>query len=103
MAIAFAPAAEQDLEEIGDYIYTENPTAAYRFIAELRGRCNRLADTPRAGAPRPELWAGLRSVPFHRYVVFYTVAGNDVRIERILHGSRDIDAVFRGEDEHSGE
>lgn len=90
----FAPAAVQDLEEIADYIHVENPPAAYRFVTELRARCLRLADAPRGGSPRHELWPGLRSVPFRRYVVFYTVAGDDVRVERILHGSRDIEAVF---------
>ncbi|SMF05969.1 toxin ParE1/3/4 [Xaviernesmea oryzae] len=102
MVVRFAPAAAQDLEEIGDYIHSENPRAAYRFVAELRARCNRLADTPRSGAPRPDLWAGLRSIPFRLYVVFYTVSGDDVRIERILHGSRDIEAVF-SEDERPEE
>jgi len=95
MGLDFSPAAIQDLEEIGDYIHADNPSAAYRFIGELRIRCNRLAEMPRAGVPRPELWIGLRSVPFRRYIVFYTVTDDDVRIERILHGSRDIQAVFR--------
>ncbi|MGO4439601.1 type II toxin-antitoxin system RelE/ParE family toxin [Rhizobium sp. RAF56] len=94
MAITFAPAAMQDLEEIGDYIHADNATAAFRFIRELRERCSRLADAPRGGAPRPEIWVGLRSVPFGRYVIFYTLAGDEVRIERILHGSRDIGTVF---------
>ncbi|PDS65314.1 plasmid stabilization protein [Rhizobium anhuiense] len=99
MAVSFSPAAAQDLEDIGDYIHAENPTAAYRFVTALRARCNRLADAPRGGASRSELWAGLRSVPFRRYVVFYTVSGDDVRVERILHGSRDIAAVFSEDDE----
>lgn len=29
-----------------------------------------------------------------RYVIFYTVDGDDVRVERILHGSRDIQGIF---------
>ncbi|KGD92011.1 type II toxin-antitoxin system RelE/ParE family toxin [Rhizobium sp. YS-1r] len=99
MAVAFSPAAVQDLEEIGDYIHTDNPIAAYHVIAELRVRCNRLVDMPRMGVPRPELWAGLRAFPFRRYVVFYTVEGEDVRIERILHGARDIETIFGKEDE----
>ncbi|WHO71964.1 type II toxin-antitoxin system RelE/ParE family toxin [Rhizobium sp. BT03] len=97
--MSFAPAAVQDLEDIGDYIYAENPQAAFRFVTALRVRCNRLADAPRGGAPRSELWAGLRSVPFRRYVVFYTVTGDDVRVERILHGSRDVVAVFSEDEE----
>ncbi|WP_245469990.1 type II toxin-antitoxin system RelE/ParE family toxin [Mesorhizobium sp. M2C.T.Ca.TU.002.02.1.1] len=37
---------------------------------------------------------GLRSVAFQKYVIFYTVEGDDVRVERILHGSRDIQGIF---------
>lgn len=99
MAVTFAPAAAHDLEEIADYIHAENPAAAYRVVTELRARCNRLAAAPRSGVPRPELGVGLRSVPFRRYVMFYTLIGDDVRIERILHGARDIEsALVEGND-----
>jgi toxin ParE1/3/4 len=94
MAVIFAPVAIQDIEEIGDYIYAENPPAALRLVTALRSRCTNIAEMPHIGAPRPDLWPDLRSVPFKRYVVFYVADGADVRIERVLHGSRDIDALF---------
>jgi toxin ParE1/3/4 len=50
------------------------------------------------GRARPGLYTGLRSLPFQRYVIFYTADGDNVRIERILHGARDIEPVF-GQDE----
>ncbi|MEW6634156.1 MAG: type II toxin-antitoxin system RelE/ParE family toxin [Pseudomonadota bacterium] len=98
MAVTFSPVAAKDVEEIGDYIHAENPAAAGRFVVALRARCDRIGDAPRGGAPRSSLWPGLRSVPFQRYVVFYVAEGDDVRIERVLHGARDIDAVFEAED-----
>ncbi|MGX5849449.1 type II toxin-antitoxin system RelE/ParE family toxin [Mesorhizobium sp. PL10] len=94
MALSFAPAAVHDIEEIGDYIDAENPPAARRFIAALRVRCGRIVDAPRGGAPRPDLWPGLRSVAFQKYVIFYTADDDDVRVERILHGARDIEGIF---------
>ena len=94
MQVSFAPAAVQDVEEIGDYIYAENPAAATRFIAELQMRCGRIANAPDSGRPRPELSPGLRSLPFRRYLIFYSTNDNEVRIERVLHGSRDIHAIF---------
>ncbi|MBA1140910.1 type II toxin-antitoxin system RelE/ParE family toxin [Mesorhizobium neociceri] len=97
MAVIFAPAAAQDVEEIGDYIHAENPAAARRFIIALRERCGRIADAPRGGVPRPTLRPGLRSIAFQRYVIFYTAEGDEVRIERILHGARDIMAILEGE------
>jgi len=51
------------------------------------------------GRAREELAASLRSFPFGRYVIFYVpfedgidVVGIDV--VRVLHGARDIDAIF---------
>jgi toxin ParE1/3/4 len=98
MAVTFSPAAARDVEEIGDYIYAENPAAARRLVIALRARCDRIANAPRGGAPRFSLSPGLRSVAFQHYVIFYLAEGNEVRIERILHGARDIDALFEGDD-----
>jgi toxin ParE1/3/4 len=98
VAIIFAPAAVQDIEEISDYIHAENPPAALRLVTALRARCAGIADMPHIGAPRPSLWPNLRSVPFKRYVIFYTTNSADVRIERVLHGARDIDTLFAEND-----
>ncbi|MDX8482058.1 type II toxin-antitoxin system RelE/ParE family toxin [Mesorhizobium sp. VK24D] len=94
MAVTFSPAAARDVEEIGDYIHAENPAAARRFVAALSARCERIANAPRGGALRSWLMPNLRSIPFQHYVVFYVAEGDDVRIERVLHGARDIDAIF---------
>ena len=91
MPVTFAPAAAQDIEEIGDYIHAENPAAAARLISALRARCRRIADVPRGGAPRHALWPGLRSIAFLSYVI---LDGDNARVERILHGARDLDAIF---------
>jgi len=48
MDIVFAPAAAQDIEEIGDYIYAGNPAAAIRFFVGLRSRCSRRTVVHRA-------------------------------------------------------
>jgi len=92
--VIISPAARRDLGQIGDYIHTRNPLAAVRFIAALRRRCEQIADTPNAGAPRFDLAAGLRSFAFRRYVIFYSVADDVVRVERIIHGARDIPTVY---------
>jgi len=102
MPVVLSPEAAWDIEEIGDYIHARNPRAALRFISELRLRLAKISDAPRGGARRPELWEGLRSIPFHRYVIFYSVtSSDDVRIERVLHGSRDIDTLLGGHGEES--
>jgi toxin ParE1/3/4 len=98
MPLHFAPKAIRDIREIGDYIGTENPAAAGRLVDALEARCARIEDAPRAGIHRPELKTGLRSIAFRRYVIFYTLQQDTIRIERVLHGARDIEALF-AEDE----
>jgi hypothetical protein len=49
------------------------------------------------GRVRDELAADLRSFPFGRYVIFYEPIEDGIDVVRVLHGARDIDAVF-GED-----
>jgi plasmid stabilization system protein ParE len=36
-------------------------------------------------------------VPFGNYVIFYAPASVGIHVPRILHGARDIDALFRGD------
>lgn len=46
------------------------------------------------GRSREELAPGLRSLAFGRYVVFYMPLPDGIDVVRVLHGSRDIDALF---------
>lgn len=94
--VYFSPAAEADLEEIGDYIFVESPAAAARLISQITERCDRLAEQPLIGVKRPELAANLRSIVVYPYIVYYnaTADRSEVRIERILHGARDQRSAF---------
>lgn len=86
--------AEQDLTEITSYIALDNPTRAYEFEEDLLDRARQILAAPLAFRARPELGEGIRSCPLGHYVLFYTVSGRDIRIERVLHGARDLDALF---------
>ena len=59
---------------------------------ELEARCEALARTPGIGTARPELGQGVRMLPHARFLVFYRLDTETVRVERVLHGARDIDA-----------
>jgi toxin ParE1/3/4 len=87
--VTFAPAAEQDLEDIGDYIARDSPLRAATFIHEIREHCRSIASAPRAAPLWPELAGNLRMVPHGRYLIFYSLFDEMVRIERVLHGARD--------------
>lgn len=94
MRLSFSPQAETDLEEIGDYIALDYPVRALSFVAELRDRSALIAKTPHAFPAREDLAEGLRMMVYHAYVVFYRVLDVEIRIERILHASRDLPALF---------
>lgn len=94
MACLFSPLAESDLEEIGDYIARDNPARALSFVREIREQCAKIAATPLAAPVRPELGERIRMFVFGNYLIFYTVESDSVRIERILHGARNIPDLF---------
>ncbi len=94
MQCVFSPLAEFDLEEIGDYIARDNPPRAVSFIREIRVQCVKIMAMPEAAPLRNELCEGMRMAPFGHYLIFYTVGIESIRIERVLHGARNISVLF---------
>jgi len=88
------PQVESDLLDIWLYIARDNPPAADRQIDQFTQRFEALRRVPELGAACPEIAEGLRHLPIGRYVLFYSVRDDTVVIERILHGARDIEALF---------
>lgn len=94
MPYVFSPLAELDIEDISDYIARENPQRADSFVQEILDRCDKIADMPLASPLRPELGEGFRMLVFKSYLIFYRIDGDAIRIERILHGARNIPVLF---------
>ena len=94
MRLVISPMAEKDLEEIGDYIAQNNPLRAQYFVEELYEQCRQMGDFPQAYRKRPELGERRRSRAYGRYVIIFSENQNEVRIERILHGARDINELL---------
>ena len=46
MIVCLTAEAENDLEQIGDYIAQDNPKRALSFVLALRDKCLSLADAP---------------------------------------------------------
>jgi len=93
-------AAREDLADIEARIEeTSGSSEAEQSFVELVIKCNRLAgfDT-RIGRPRPELLPDPRSVPYRNYIIFFRYAGDSFYVVNVLHGTRDIDTFFAGED-----
>jgi toxin ParE1/3/4 len=96
MRLSISKRAKADIDEIWAYIATETSIQAASRIGDSLARSFRLLRrVPFAGRSREQdLIPGLRSIASGRYVVFYRVEAGVVRIVRILHGSRDIHAIF---------
>ncbi|HTN39873.1 MAG TPA: type II toxin-antitoxin system RelE/ParE family toxin [Asticcacaulis sp.] len=98
MKVGFSPLSRDDLMIIADYIALDNPRRAFSYVGEIEARCQRIMDAPRSGILRNDIAEGLRSIPFGAYLIFYRLLAEEIRIERILHGARNLNAVFGGED-----
>lgn len=91
---------EVDLLEHLDYIAVNNPDAALRFVDTVEQAFARLSEMPEIGALREfanSRLAGVRAWPvpkFSRYLIFYQVTQDSIRILRVLHGARDIPSLF---------
>jgi toxin ParE1/3/4 len=85
--------AEEDLHEIWAYIAEDNPAAADKLIGEFDRKFRLLADHPKIGRERPELLPGIRSLPVGNYVIFFVEEVEGVKIVRVLHGARNLEAI----------
>lgn len=94
-AIVRTTQAEQDTDDILARLAARNPATAARFAAEVAARCALLAGQPNMGRSRDDLSPGLRSVVIDRHVLFYRFDDDAVTVVRIVHGSRDVDALVR--------
>ncbi|MBI6138027.1 type II toxin-antitoxin system RelE/ParE family toxin [Serratia plymuthica] len=90
MGLTLSPAAIRDIENIGDYIAQDNPACALSFISELYNQCQRIGESPEVYQKRPELGRDVRISTYGKYLIVFTAIQRNVRIERILHGARNI-------------
>ena len=93
LRLVVLPAAKADLIEIGDFIAADNPPRALTFVTEIEARMHKILDMPSASLRRDELHPGLRSVRHGRYGIYFMEVGDEVRVVRVLHTSRDVKAA----------
>ena len=91
--------AEEDLSEIALYLASpeglSDPAKAQTFIRQIREKCHAIASHPRIYQLRPEFGPDMRRAPHRRYLILYRERANDIRIERIIHGARDIHKALK--------
>lgn len=94
-------AAEADLDQIWLYVARESGSMdiATRFVESITDRFIFLANFPYAGRSRDrDFGFGFRSFAVGEYLIVYQVEGTEIAVLRVVHGRRDLDGLFTGEE-----
>jgi toxin ParE1/3/4 len=94
--LEFAPAAQADLVSIALFIAADNPDRAASFVTELETKAQAVAERPASFPQRDDISPGLRAASHGRYLLFFRIAADHVRIVRVLHGARGLRAALAG-------
>ena len=97
-----SPEAQNDLEEIRDYIATEleNPIAALNTVSRITKSIRILQTHAGAGAPLSsiaDVESDYRYLVSGNYLTFYRAYGDDVFVDRVLYGRRDYLRILFGD------
>src|ERR687896_503767 len=96
--------AQKDIDDITYYIAEDNLEAAVAFFEAVESTCALLSTMPGIGSARDfrnPRFAGLRMFPvkkFENFLIFYQSTEEEILIVRVLHGARDMAALFEGEE-----
>ncbi len=94
MRLRLSPCVPADLEEIVDFIAQDSPRHAARVLRLLRERMKEIAKQPHLYRLRPEIGAEARLATIGNYVILFRIRQDAVRIERVVHGRRDLLAIL---------
>lgn len=95
MTVGVSARARLDLQEIEAFISRDDPWRAETFVLELVACFDAIGERPRSfPVLRPEL-PDYRVARRGKYLILFSVIDNTPRVERVLHGARDIDAIMR--------
>jgi len=88
MRLGWSVLAQTDRDSIFDYIERDSPQAAIALDNRIQVRVESLAEFPESG--RPGRVEGTRELVIHStpYIAAYRIAGDTVRILRVLHGAQ---------------
>jgi antitoxin ParD1/3/4/toxin ParE1/3/4 len=94
-SFVFTPLAERDLNEIWDYLATDNIKAADRVLDALEKALRGLARNPGKGHWRDDLADRRhRFLLVYSYLIVYRPETKPMQVIRVLHASRDIQSLL---------
>ena len=102
--VCWSDKAEESVLAIGRYIIeqTQSRQRGLDVIAKIEEKCNRYAELPEGGTPRPDLGPGLRCFPVGSLIVIYRPIDDGIAIILVAHGHQDVrtivEKIFGGEE-----
>ena len=95
MIVRYTRRALIDLEDIRAWIARDNPVRANSYVDELIAACEDLAEFPlRSSLTRFRTRRPVHQRPYGKYLILYEVSADHVEVDGIVHGARDLDALF---------
>ena len=93
---SLSPEARQDLIDIRDFYRKEaGARVARHVLGEITSTLRFLAETPGAGHSRSDLTEEpVKFWPVFSYLIVYDPVMRPIGVARVLHGSRDLMALF---------
>ena len=88
MDIRWALLAQADLQRIARYYQTIDPMLFLDIAERIVAATRLLSDLPRAGQATERAERRRWRVPGTRYLIFYRIAPDHVRVLRVLHGAQ---------------
>jgi toxin ParE1/3/4 len=91
LSFKFYPVAQEDLDEIVDYIYEDSPAASSKLLSKVENAVSNLTKFPLLGKPYDETklpYKGYRYISVDDYLIFYKIENDSIAIYRIIHGAR---------------
>ncbi len=89
MQVRWTSAAEDDLENIVNYLFEKTPENAARLIREIHDVPSTLKSFPNRGRAGKKEGTRELVMPALPYVIVHQLRGDTVHIVRILHSSQD--------------
>ncbi len=89
LEIVYSQNAEQDLEEIGDFIARDSISCALEYLEKMQKSIELIASNPNIGlsCKSKNIDIECRLFIFDDYLIFYKVLEDEIIIIRVLHGS----------------
>jgi toxin ParE1/3/4 len=102
--IKWTAAAWSDLEEAADYIARDSPNYAAAMVREVREAARLLSRLAERGRMVPEFREpAIRQLLVGNYRLIYQVSKDTVDILALVHGARDLRALWEQEDREADE